>query len=85
MNITIIDVRTPGEYAQGHVKNSINVPLQELHDRIDELQQISGRIVLCCASGIRSAKACKVLQQNGFTNVSDGGSWIDVGAVLLIN
>jgi phage shock protein E len=85
MNTTIIDVRTNEEYALGHLKNSMNIPLQELNGRIDELKKIPGRIILCCASGVRSAKAYRLLQQNGFNNISNGGSWTDLKTALLTN
>jgi len=78
MNSTIIDVRTPEEYALGHAKNSMNIPLQELQEHIEDLKKIHGKIVVCCASGIRSSKAYRILQQNGFEKISNGGSWIDV-------
>ncbi len=83
MNKTIVDVRTPEEYAPGHVKGSINIPLQELNTRLDEIKEIKGDIILCCASGVRSAKAYRLLQQNGFSNMSNGGSWMDIDALLV--
>lgn len=73
----IIDVRTPEEYAAEHAKDSINIPLQELGTHIDELKKIKGQIVLCCASGVRSAKAYRILQQNNFGNILNGGSWVN--------
>ena len=48
----IVDVRTPGEFMGGHVAGSINIPLQELPHRLDEIRQMKN-IVLCCASGGR--------------------------------
>jgi len=83
MNKTIIDVRSPEEYKIGHVRNSMNIPLQELTERIEELKKISGEIVVCCASGVRSAKAYRILQQNGFDNSSNGGSWVEVEGMLV--
>jgi len=82
MNKTIIDVRMPEEYALGHAKNSMNIPLQELNDHMEELKKIHGEIVVCCASGMRSAKAYRILQQNGFDKISNGGSWIDVEGMI---
>ena len=54
-NATIVDVRTRAEYQGGHVANSINIPLQELPDRLKELRKLPQPLVLCCASGARSA------------------------------
>ncbi len=74
----VVDVRTPGEFSMGHVSGSINIPLNELADRMNELKTISGKIILCCASGNRSGQAHLYLLQNGFTEVYNGGSWTDV-------
>jgi phage shock protein E len=79
---TILDVRTPEEFSLGHVKDAINIPLQELSERTDELKEINGEIVVCCASGVRSAKAYRFLQQQGFRKISNGGSWMDLEEIL---
>jgi rhodanese-related sulfurtransferase len=74
-NATIIDVRTPGEFMMGNVKGSINIPLNEVSSRIQEFKNIEGNVVLCCASGGRSDQATMFLQQNGLSNVYNGGGW----------
>ncbi|MEN9347015.1 MAG: rhodanese-like domain-containing protein [Flavobacteriales bacterium] len=74
----IIDVRTPEEFVGGHVAGSKNIPLMEISQRVDELRAIGGDIVLCCASGNRSGHATHFLKNEGFTNVHNGGSWLDV-------
>jgi rhodanese-related sulfurtransferase len=74
---TIIDVRTPEEFRSGNVANSINIPLQEIQQRIDELKNLKQPIVLCCASGNRSGKATQILTQQGI-ECFNGGSWLDV-------
>lgn len=71
---TILDVRSPGEYAGGHVKKSVNIPLDQLKSRMGELDK-SKAIVTCCASGMRSSSARKVLLKEGFESVANGGSW----------
>lgn len=76
----VIDVRTPGEYNAGHFDNSINMPLNELPARLDELKQIEN-IVVCCASGIRSQKAFQLLAQNNI-DCCDGGSWLNLNTYL---
>jgi len=69
----IVDVRSRNEYASGHLKNSVNIPLNELSDQLKKLKQ--GRtIITCCASGMRSSSAKNILQSKGFT-VYNGGSW----------
>ena len=74
----IIDVRTPEEFMGGHVAGSKNIPLMEIPHRIEELKTMGGEIILCCASGNRSGQATYFLQNEGFTNVHNGGSWLDV-------
>jgi rhodanese-related sulfurtransferase len=77
MNQTIVDVRTPGEFMGGHVAGSINIPLQEIPNRLSELKELQQPIVLCCASGGRSGQATTFLRNQGI-NCENGGSWLDV-------
>lgn len=74
---TIVDVRTPMEYEGGHVAGSINIPLHELPDKIEELKTLKAPLVLCCASGNRSHQANRFLAQHGIES-HDGGSWHNV-------
>jgi phage shock protein E len=74
---TIVDVRTPAEFMGGNVKTSINVPLQELQQRLAEVKNLKTPLVLCCASGGRSAMATQFLSSMGI-NCLDGGSWLNV-------
>ncbi len=78
----IIDVRTPEEFRMGHVAGSVNIPLMEIPMRMHDLKDMKEPIVLCCASGNRSGQATYFLEQNGFTNVLNGGSWLDVNYVI---
>lgn len=78
---TIVDVRTPGEFMGGHVVGSINIPLQEIQYRIDELKAINGPLVLCCASGNRSGLATQFLKSCGI-ECENGGSWMDVNFLI---
>lgn len=73
----IIDVRTPAEYALGHVPGSVNIPLQELADRKDELIALNQALIFCCASGVRSAKAVTIGQEFGL-HCENGGGWQEV-------
>ncbi|MEO6832874.1 MAG: rhodanese-like domain-containing protein [Chitinophagaceae bacterium] len=75
--ISIVDVRTPGEFMCGNVVDSINIPLQELHLRLEEIKTLPQPIILCCASGIRSGQAATFLQGIG-VDCMNGGSWLDV-------
>jgi rhodanese-related sulfurtransferase len=62
---TIVDVRTPSEFMGGNVAGSINIPLQEIQQRMDELKSLKQPLVLCCASGNRSGQATQFLTQQG--------------------
>ena len=70
----IIDVRTPGEYQSGHIPGSINIPLNELPGKLQQLDK-SKPVITCCASGMRSGSAKSLLVANGFRDVHNGGGW----------
>lgn len=70
----ILDVRSPGEYQQGHIKGSINAPLNDLSRQLSKLKK-ENTVITCCASGMRSASAKSILKSNGFTQVHNGGGW----------
>lgn len=70
----IIDVRTEVEFANGHIKNAKNIPLQKLAAEMKKLD-LKKPIITCCASGMRSASAKGILKQNGF-EAYNGGGWI---------
>jgi rhodanese-related sulfurtransferase len=77
-NATIVDVRTEGEFAGGHVAGSINIPLNEVPHRVDEFKNMSKPLVLCCLSGGRSGQATQYLAQQGVDQVYNGGGWSEV-------
>ncbi len=74
---TIVDVRSYGEFMGGNVANSINIPLNEIPDRIEEIRDLKSPLILCCASGNRSGQAQRFLSQQGIESYN-GGSWLDV-------
>lgn len=74
---TIVDVRSPGEFMAGNVKGSINIPLQEIPKRMEELKNMKAPLVLCCASGGRSGQAHGYLSQQGI-ECFNAGSWLDI-------
>lgn len=74
---TIVDVRSAEEFSGGHVAGSINIPLQEIPQRIEEIKNLKTPLVLCCASGNRSGQAHRYLIQQGI-ECYNGGSWQDV-------
>jgi phage shock protein E len=71
----IVDVRSKGEYSNGHIKGSINIPLDTLSKNLSKFKDKNKTIITCCASGMRSASAKSILQSNGFTQVHNGGGW----------
>ncbi|NCT17891.1 MAG: rhodanese-like domain-containing protein [Flavobacteriaceae bacterium CG_4_8_14_3_um_filter_34_10] len=73
----IVDVRTTNEFSGGHVVDSINIPLQEIGMRLDEIKEMKEPLVLCCASGNRSGIAAQWLSSQGVM-CFNGGSWLDV-------
>lgn len=73
---TIVDVRTKEEYKGGHVKGSINIPLNVVGLSASKLNK-DKPIITCCASGMRSGSAKSILKSQGF-EVYNGGSWMSV-------
>jgi len=70
----IIDVRTPGEYKQGAIPGSKNIPLQTLNTKIDYIKKLNKPVITCCASGMRSANAASILNRNNI-EATNGGGW----------
>jgi len=70
----IIDVRTAREFEGGHIKGSKNIPLDKIQSEADKIKKMNKPIVVCCASGMRSASAKAVLQSKG-VEVYNLGSW----------
>jgi rhodanese-related sulfurtransferase len=64
-DVVFLDVRTPAEYAAGHIKGALNLPFFELRNRIGELDS-SKRYFINCQSGFRSYMACRILKEHGF-------------------
>ena len=77
----IVDVRTPQEYASGHISGSINVPLNTIPSKKKELTGKYKTIITCCASGMRSASAKSMLYGTD-TKVINGGNWHSLEKLL---
>lgn len=73
----VLDVRSPEEFASGHVKNSTNIPLQSLQGKINKIKSWNKPVITCCRSGNRSGMAKNLLEQAGVDCVN-GGSWQQV-------
>jgi phage shock protein E len=74
----IIDVRTPQEFSSGHVRGSINIPVDQLSGNLKKIKNKEQTIITCCASGMRSGSAKNFLRSAGYSNVYNGGSWMSV-------
>ena len=74
---TIIDVRSKGEFQGGHIKGSVNIPLNNLQGHLTKLKK-DKPIITCCASGMRSSSAKSILQSHGFKEVYNGGGWMSL-------
>lgn len=70
----IIDVRSSQEFRGGHIKNAINIPLDEIRDKLNELKKKNKVIITCCRSGNRSGMAKSILQTAGL-ECYNGGAW----------
>lgn len=80
----VVDVREVDEYAAGHLPDARNIPLGKLSERINELDAWKAKpLIVCCASGMRSGKACGELQKAGFARLYNltGGldAWVGAG------
>jgi phage shock protein E len=73
----IVDVRSPAEFFAGHATGSVNVPLQDLEQGAKALDP-KKMVIVCCASGTRSAMAGRKLRRLGFSRVLNAGSWRNV-------
>ncbi|GHD97208.1 rhodanese-like domain-containing protein [Streptomyces naganishii] len=85
--LTVIDVRTPGEYGAGHLPGALNIPLDHIERALPEIRHASerGGVLVVCASGARSAKACALLAERGVpTATLTGGTtaWAAAGHEL---
>ncbi|MFJ6252450.1 MULTISPECIES: rhodanese-like domain-containing protein [unclassified Streptomyces] len=85
--LTVIDVRTPGEYAGGHLPGALNIPLDQIRRALPDIRHATARgdVLVVCASGARSQNACTVLAENGITaaTLSGGtGAWAADGHEL---
>lgn len=73
----IVDVRSPGEFQGGHIKGSINVPLQSIQSSLGKIPK-NKTVITCCASGMRSASAKSILKSAGYADVHNGGGWMSL-------
>ena len=77
----IVDVRSRSEFSSGHVRNALNIPLNELTGGMKDLPT-NKVIITCCASGIRSSAAKSMLTASGYKEVYNGGGWMSLNGKL---
>lgn len=75
---TILDVRTPDEFNQDHVEGALNIPIDQVASRIDEIKALPKPIVTYCGSGKRAGMAVSILNENGISDVTNGGGISDM-------
>ena len=74
-----IDVRTPREYERGHVESAVNIPYQDIGNRITEVTNDKNqKIIVYCASGHRAGIARETLLKLGYTDVTNAGGYRDI-------
>lgn len=73
----LLDVRTPDEYRDGHIPESLNVPVNDIRSIIDLIPDRDTPIFVHCRSGMRSAKAALALKKLGYKNVTNIGGVLD--------
>ncbi|SCY96478.1 rhodanese-like domain-containing protein [Flavobacterium caeni] len=77
----LVDVRSPGEFAGGNVKGSVNIPLDQLQNQLSKFKD-KKNIIVFCRSGNRSSQAKSILERNGFNNVTNGGTWQNINTIV---
>lgn len=77
----LVDVREPSEFAGGTAKGAVNIPLGSVATQLDKFKG-KENIIVFCRSGNRSGQAKTILEQHGFKNVTNGGTWEEVNGCI---
>ena len=77
----ILDVRTKKEWDNGHIEDAVHIPLNELQNHVEKLKAMNKPFVVCCESGVRSAKAAKFLNLKRI-EATNGGGWVSLSKKL---
>ncbi|GJM63656.1 rhodanese-like domain-containing protein [Persicobacter diffluens] len=73
----VVDVRSREEYASGHAEGSLNIPVNEVPQKIQQIKNLKSPVILCCASGMRASSVMGILKDAGM-EVYNAGSWMNV-------
>lgn len=71
----IIDVRSAGEFDQGKIPDSINIPVDRIAINAQRIKEMNRPVIFCCTSGDRSSQAIQLMKQKGVKDVYNGGNW----------
>ena len=77
----IVDVRTPGEFNSGNIKESTNIPLDQIQSNLKTIKEMNKSIIFCCASGVRSGRATSIAKAIGIKSYN-GGGWRSLNSKL---
>ncbi len=77
----IIDVRTNGEFSSGHIKDAINIPVDRISSKLNDIRKKGRPVITCCASGMRSSSASSILKKAGI-EAYNGGGWVSLNNKL---
>ena len=80
-SVTLLDTRTVGEYQRGHIEGFYNIPVDELRERLDEVEP-GKPVYVICQSGLRSYISCRILEGNGYTAYNFAGGFRFYQAVM---
>jgi len=80
--VIVVDVRSPMEYQNGCCSGSINIPLEQLNQKLNKIKDKDCAIITCCVSGARSGSAKRALEAKGYKKVYNGGNWQQVARSL---
>jgi len=82
MSTTIVDVRTKEEFDMGHINGSVNIPIEEILEYVEDIKNMTPPLVFCCASGQRSGMAAQYFKEQGI-DCSNGGGWRELQSEIL--
>jgi phage shock protein E len=74
----VVDVRSPEEFEEEHYSGAVNIPVEEVQERLAEFGEKTASVIVYCASGARSAYAARILKMAGYADVTNAGGLDDM-------